>query len=116
MAGSLDEFEYISDDGDSYWVRCDVSNANAIQSPARPIEGTVGLPKNIKPRYVLYRSADNLYQRKIIVLSNDTLPESLPSQINVEVSPSDTRTLDKTFYHGERVKFVSYGNDTAIIE
>lgn len=116
MAGSLDEFEYTTDDGETYWIKADVSNISAIQPAVKPVPGTSGLPKNITPRYCLYRSADNLIQRKVVVLSPDTTPSTVAASFNAIDGQGASVAVNKTFYHGERVKFVSYDNDTAIVE
>lgn len=114
MAGSLDEFRYISDDDEVYWIRADRSNVTAVNAAAAaPPVGSTSVPKNITPRYVLYRNAEEFMQRKIPVLT-DISPDSLPATITVKNGAGTDVTLDKSFYSGEKVRFVSYAKDTAI--
>lgn len=114
MAGSLDEFRYISDAEEVYWIRADRSNIVAVNpSAVAPTAGTVSVPRNITPRYVLYRNATEFMQRKVVVLS-DVNPDSLPATISVKSGSGENVILTKSFYSGERVRFVNYSQDTAI--
>lgn len=114
MAGSLDEFRYLTDSSEAFWIRGDRSNIVAVNASATaPASGTSSLPKNIKPRYVLYRNADEFMQRKVLVLT-DVDPDSLPSTITVKAGNGDSKILTKSFYSGERKRFVNYAEDTAI--
>jgi hypothetical protein len=114
MAGSLDEFRYVSDSEGVFWIRADKSNVTAVNSTAAaPPVGSSSVPKNITPRYVLYRNAEEFMQRKIPVLT-DVNPDTLPATITVKSGDGSNVTLDKSFYSGEKVRFVSYATDTAI--
>ena len=114
MAGSLDEFRYISDTEETYWIRADRSNIVAVNPTATvPPAGSVSLPKNITPRYVLYRNPEEFMQRKIVVLS-DINPDSLPGTISVKNGAGENVVLTKSFYSGEKTRFVNYAADTAI--
>ena len=116
MAGSLDEFRYLSDNEEVYWLRADRSNVTAVNTTAAaPPAGSTSVPKNITPRYVLYRNAEEFMQRKIPVLT-DVNPDSLPATITVRAGEGSNKTLNKSFYSGEKVRFVNYASDTAITE
>lgn len=85
MAGSLKFFKYTTSGGTEYALKMDESNGVAIGNTDLvaadlPI---VGLPKNITPRYVLYRSADNLTTRRIPVTANNVDLEDLPANFTV---------------------------------
>jgi len=85
MAGSLKWFKYTRTGGDSFGVRMDESNGEAIGNTDvvdadLPLEG---LPRNLIPRYVLYRSADGLTTRKIVVTGNTIDLTDLPATIAV---------------------------------
>lgn len=65
MAGSLLYFEYEADDGTSYAVKVDKSNANAVINPGnetlmstRSTPNIKGLPRGLKMRYVLAYQQD----------------------------------------------------------
>lgn len=114
MAGSLDEFRYISDTEEVYWLRADRSNIVAVNPTATaPPQGSSSVPKNITPRYVLYRNALEFMQRKIAVLT-DVNPDTLPATISVKAGDGENVVLTKSFYSGEKVRFVNYAEDTAI--
>ena len=81
MAGSLKYFKYFTAGGDAYAIRMDESNGEAIgntdlTSDDIPI---AALPRNITPRYVLYRSTDGLTTRRIPVTGNETDLGDLPA-------------------------------------
>lgn len=73
MAGSLKYFKYTTNGGADYALRMDESNGEAVGntdlvSADLPI---AALPRNIKPRYALYRSTDGLHTRKIPITANN---------------------------------------------
>lgn len=114
MAGSLDEFRYISDSEEVYWIRADKSNILAVNpSASAPPAGSVSVPRNITPRYVLYRNASEFMQRKVVVLT-DVNPDSLAATITVKDGTGENVVLTKSFYSGEKIRFVNYAEDTAI--
>lgn len=114
MAGSLDEFRYVSDNDEVYWIRADRSNVTAVNSTATaPPQGSSSVPKNITPRYVLYRNAAEFMQRKVPVLTAVN-PDSLAATITVKGGDGSNVVLNKSFFSGEKTRFVSYATDTAI--
>jgi hypothetical protein len=85
MAGSLKWFKYAIASGAFFGVRMDESNGEAIGNldvvdADLPLQQ---LPKNIIPRYVLYRSVDGLTTRRIVVTGNATDITDLPATITV---------------------------------
>jgi len=85
MAGSLKYFKYTTNGGTDYAIRMDESNGEAVGntdlvSTDLPI---AGLPRNIKPRYALYRSADGLTTRKIPITANNVDLEDLTASFSV---------------------------------
>ena len=65
MAGPMGRFEYLSDDGDTYTIRLDASNAAAVGATAST--APVNLPKRYRPRYILARHPTSGRERKIVV-------------------------------------------------
>ena len=121
MAGSVSWVSYITDEGEEYAIRHDLSNlAVTSQSTNPPPAGTLGLPRDYQVRYVNYRSADNVRSRKIAVLDFDeTAPSELPDTISVQVFQGSTTqavTLHKTFYRGEARSFPITTTDTGVNE
>ena len=65
MAGPMTHVEYESDDGGSYRVRMDASNATAVGNAAATSPGH--LPGGYHPRYVLATHPTTGRERKIII-------------------------------------------------
>lgn len=85
MAGSLKWFVYTIAGGDTFGIRMDESNGEAIGNTDvtdadLPLQA---LPRTIIPRYVLYRSADGLTTRRIPVTGNTIDIADLPATITV---------------------------------
>ena len=81
MAGSLSYQTYQSDAGQSFAIYCDLSNALAVNASASATPTglpTFTLPRSIRPRYALFRSADGKTTRKVPLL--------LPSDVAALVS------------------------------
>jgi len=121
MAGSLARYSYLSDDGEVYALKCDRSNANAVNS-GLDLAGAslVQLPGNIKPRYVLYRSDNGKVTRKCYLMEPVEDVNALPATYSVVVPTSGTTTitvvLKKSFYSGETYSFVPDAEDTALTD
>lgn len=65
MAGPLGEFDYISDDGNTYAVRMDASNAAAVGASAATTAATMS--RRYRPRYLLAKHPTTGRERRIIV-------------------------------------------------
>jgi hypothetical protein len=85
MAGSLKFFKYTTTGGTEYAIKMDESNGEAIgNTDLVAADGDLaGLPRNITARYVLYRSADGLTNRRIPVTANNVDLAALPATITV---------------------------------
>lgn len=86
MAGSLKYFVYTTSGGSTYPIRMDESNGEAVGNSDLTDSSTLtgqGLPRNISPRYALYRSLDGLTTRKIPVTANNVDLEDLPASFTV---------------------------------
>ncbi len=88
MAGSLKYFVYTTNGGSTYPIRMDESNGEAVgntdltDANASTLTGQ-SLPRNITPRYALYRSADGNTTRKIPITANNVDLEDLPANFTV---------------------------------
>lgn len=85
MAGSLKYFKYTTSGGTEYAIKMDESNGEAVGNTDVVAADLplVELPRNIKPRYCLYRSADGLTTRKIPVTANNVDLAALPASFLV---------------------------------
>lgn len=65
MAGLMTHVNYISDDGNTYRLRMDASNATAAGNATAT--STVRLPSGYEPRYILATEPVTGRERKIVV-------------------------------------------------
>lgn len=71
MVGSKSWFIYTSDAGTNFAIQADKSNVLAVNPSGASNTGlpSVAVPRNIKPRYALFASADGLTRRKVVLLT-----------------------------------------------
>jgi hypothetical protein len=65
MAGAMTHIDYVSDDGGTYRIRMDASNAAAVGNTAAT--SPVHLPGGYQPRYVLATHPSTGRERKLII-------------------------------------------------
>lgn len=117
MVGSKKYFKYTSSGGPEYALYMDESNGehvgNADVGPGDT--GLVALPRNIKPRFCVYRSNDGRYQRKIYVTDPLKALSDLPSTLSVTPEGGGTAvTLLLSYLQGERTFRVVRADDTGL--
>lgn len=105
MSGSLKYFRYQSDNGQTYGIKADESNGEAIGNADLTAAdvGVTGLPRNIRERFAVYRSADGKYTRKIPVCQRARPNSDLPASISID--PGDAAgnvTVFLAYTRGER--------------
>jgi hypothetical protein len=118
MAGSIKWFKYTSDSDDVYAIRMDESNGEAMGNA--DFEATDSaivndLPRNIEPRYAIYRNVVSGYQRKIIVCANDLTAATLPSTLTLKTDTGDL-SFTLTYYRGEAFKRIPTSLDTGLTD
>lgn len=74
MSGSVKYFVYTTDEGDDFALKADESNTEQVNGgtqdfPAGTAPTVYTLPRNVKPRHFIYRSADGTVTRKIYALT-----------------------------------------------
>lgn len=65
MSGPLGRYAYISDDGSTYSLRMDASNAVAVGNTVDA--ASPDLPRNYHPRYILATDSSDGSSRKLVV-------------------------------------------------
>lgn len=65
MAGAMARYAYISDDGNTYKVHMDISNA--LSAGNTPDSASPDLPKRHKPRFVLAAHPTTGRERRIVI-------------------------------------------------
>ena len=88
MAGSMSWQVYRTDAGQNYAIFMDKSNALAVNASASTTPQNlpiVAVPRNIRPRYALFRSDDGLTTRKVVLLT--------PADVSA-LSPGESFTTD----------------------
>lgn len=116
MAGSIKWFKYTSDTGQEFGISMDESNGEAVSNSdvTGADAGLLALPRNIKPRYAVYRSTDGRYTRKIPVTSRTATVATLPATITVDAEGSPGQVLTLAFFQGERVVRIVRADDTGL--
>jgi hypothetical protein len=65
MAGAMARYNYVSDDGTTYRVRQDISNA--LSAGNTPASVTADKPGRMKPRYILAAHPTTARERRIVI-------------------------------------------------
>ena len=118
MAGSKKNFVYTTDTGDQFAILQDESNGEALANAdyTGADSTTYFLPRNITPRYAMYRSSDGNYQRKIVVTSNTANATTLPGTVDFPTENDGNVTMSLTLYVGERFKVLPKAADSGLTD
>lgn len=111
MAGSIKYFVYTDDNGSDWALRRDESNVEALNGGTQDYSGSTPasvryeLPRNVKPRYVRYVSADGKIARNVVALTPtiysgaSTNAPTIQASVDLATDASGSVTL----YYKERV-------------
>lgn len=88
MAGVIGRYGYVSDDGNTYSIRMDASNAVAAGNVADP--DSPDLPRTYRCRYVLARDSSDGTERKIVVCDATSALWLGPGSANISIADFDT--------------------------
>lgn len=112
MVGSKKYFRYTTDAGDDFALLADESNTELAGGGVDLTGATSALyelPKNVKPRYGRYSSADGLVVRKCY---SCTVGATLTTPI---IDPSSGLSLELKAIVAEEIRFPS-GTDTGLLD
>lgn len=122
MAGSIKNFVYTDDVGQTYGITLDESNTEAVNGSAdgdlpTGSTSTVTVPRNIKVREVFYADAARNRTIRCVPLTpaiyasilSGTGPQTIPDLLN----PTAGATLDLVRANGERRRIL-FGADTGL--
>ena len=104
MVGSKTWFTYTTDAGTNYAIELDRSNTTAVNAGAPGGAGlpVAALPRNIKPRYALFSSADGFTRRRVVILTPADLAALTPS---TSFTPQGTNAVvTLSFSRGEQTR------------
>jgi hypothetical protein len=115
MSGSRKWFVYTSDLGVDYAIQLDESNTEAVNAGTQdfPNNGTIqaALPRNIKARYLRFRSPDGATVRKCVALTAAIFGNIGPG--STIPNPNGAGDLILTAKVGEKIT-VPIGPDTGL--
>lgn len=112
MVGSKKWFRYTTDGGNDFGLLADESNTEAAGGAVDVTGGTStlnALPKNIKPRYGRYVSADGLTVR----IAYFCTAAATPTTPIIDASSGLSLNLKK--YYAEEVSYIT-GDDTGLLD
>ena len=108
MAGSIKWFKYTTDSGDVFGIRMDESNGEVMGNTdiESPTDDSVvyALPRNVNPRSALFRSADGLVSRRIVVCDKDADITTVTSSFTVPAQDGNPAVvMQLKSFRGEEV-------------
>jgi hypothetical protein len=117
MAGSMKWFVYSTDAGDDFALWRDESNLEAVNSGTQDMPDsptvTYALPRNVKPRYARFASADGLVSRNIVCLT-PTIFDALAAGSSY-TDPVSSKTLNLIAKVGESIR-IPVGVDSGLTD
>lgn len=118
MAGSLKDFKYTTGDGRNFAVKMDESNGEAVGNADMLLadEGDLDrLPRNIEPRYAIYRSLDGRVTRKVIITNPAANITTLPTSFDVSsIDGNPAVAVILTSFKGENQSRIPTARDTGL--
>jgi hypothetical protein len=112
MVGSLRDFRYVDDAAQNWAIRLDESNTeSASGGAAAAAPPTYGIPRNLKPRYGIFRSVDGLVTRKAVFLT----PAAYAAATSTTTVDAGGVTCSLVYKRGEVLKLY-HANDTGLID
>lgn len=119
MAGSKKWFIYTTDQGSDFALLADESNTEAVNGSTQDyISGTSvlnALPRNIKPRRVVYKNAAGTRTISCIALTQTLYNGALANVATIN-DPIDAGTLTIARLEPERIRLLPRPDDTGLTD
>lgn len=115
MVGSKRWFRYVSDGLGNFAINLDESNTEATNTGGATSASppAAGLPRNIEPRYGLFRSLDTFTQRKVVYLDPESFNLAGPGDT---FTPQGTTTAVFLSYKRGEAQRVARTDDTGLTD
>lgn len=105
MAGTLGKYNYVADNGTTYVMLMDASNATAVGNAAAAADAVVSVPSRLKLRYILAQQTDNAkVRRKVPIGAVNNTRYINGGSIDLE-TVAGTKTFRITGRVGEKFSF-----------
>lgn len=116
MAGSIKWFVYTADDGEDFAYKADESNTEAVNGGTQDFPNTpptkYALPRNVKPRTLVYRNTAGTIVRPVVALT-ESIFANADSAVPTIVDQVSGETLSLRRKVGEVIS-LPFGADTGL--
>lgn len=117
MAGSIKWFVYTTDDGDDFAIKLDESNTEQVNAGTQDYVAGAGVnysvPRNLKPRNLVYESTDGNVRRRIVALTT-TIFNGVAAGASY-TDPVSGTVVNLVAKNGERIS-LPRADDTGLID
>jgi hypothetical protein len=118
MAGSIKWFVYTTDAGEDFALKLDESNTEIVNGGVQDFPDVPptqnALPRNIKPRQLIYRSADGTVTRRVVALTQAIFANAETGRPSF-TEPVNNAVVSLRRKEGEIVS-LPFGVDTGLID
>lgn len=119
MAGSNKWFVYTTDDGTDFGIQLDESNTEELNGATQDFVAALAIrfsiPKNLRPRFAVYASADGNRTIKCIALTQ-AVYTGIPANKTSIVDPIDGGVLGLVRIRPEQLNRLPFAGDTGLID
>ncbi|HEY9659904.1 MAG TPA: hypothetical protein V6C65_15720 [Allocoleopsis sp.] len=118
MVGSIKFFVYTTDGGDDFAIKLDESNTEAVNGGTQDFPAVAptryALPRNVKPRTLIYSNTDRTVTRRVVALTQAIYSNAVTAVPSI-TDASSGQTLSLFRQVGEEVS-LPFGADTGLTD
>lgn len=118
MVGSIKFFVYTTDGGDDFAIKLDESNTEAVNGGTQDFPAVAptryALPRNVKPRTLIYSNTDRTVTRRVVALTQAIYANAVTAVPTI-ADASSGQTLSLFRQVGEEVS-LPFGADTGLTD